>query len=533
MKQPTYLWKNHNGIYYFRARIPKQLIEKFQALEIKRSLKTDSLRFAIKLARAYRVELDKEMEKLKPGIYSGLEVTLTGKKPITLPNGEEKIITCEIKRNLKSLDEDYSQHKEHLLDQLRAEATYELNNAREEALFNKKLTSFEVPESTQSNTNLRSALLSDVIQEFVKFKVSSGKWNANPKNSTHSNGIAKLNLLLDIIGNKESNKLTTLDAIKIEETLLVVPKNLNKGSLATLPTLQEKINTDPILYPRLAKRTASKYWETFREFILFAKQKKYINTDITEDCVGIKFGKKEGKAAEWKKLTNQDLQNIFNGHIYQPIKRSRTAAHDYHFWLPLLAAYAGGRINELSQLLLTDIKLYQNIYYIHITDEDEEGRKVENKAVKSDAGKRKVPIHNTLINLGFLDFINAPRSGDNAHMVFTTGLSNNDSSRWGKNPSRWFNGYAEKDGYKQMCGISSNDKKVFHSFRKSFAANLINHTNVERLAQLIGHEQEYETTFIYAGEIDLPPLKEVIDKLNYSLDLSHVSYATFRTKLKH
>lgn len=137
MKQPTYLWKNHNGIYYFRARIPKQLIEKFQALEIKRSLKTDSLRFAIKLARAYRVELDKEMEKLKPGIYSGLEVTLTGKKPITLPNGEEKIITCEIKRNLKSLDEDYSQHKEHLLDQLRAEATYELNNAREEALFNK------------------------------------------------------------------------------------------------------------------------------------------------------------------------------------------------------------------------------------------------------------------------------------------------------------------------------------------------------------------------------------------------------------
>lgn len=534
MNHPAYLWKNNRGIYFFRARIPKQFLEYFVSAEIKKTLKTDSLRQAVKLARAYRVELDKEMNKLIPGAYGALEVTLKAERVITLSDGEIKTIRGEIKRNLSSLDEDTTQHKEYLSNQLDREAKHQTHEAREEALFNAKLAAIAAPAPASSplNTGARHAALSDIIDEFVKFKVASGNWSANPKDITHSQGVAKLNIFLEIIGNKQSSELSALDAIKIEETLPLIPKNPNKGALAKLPTLQAKIDTDATIHPRLAKRTASKYWETFKELAKFIKQKKYTAIDITDDCVGIKFSKKDGKAAQWRKFIDNDLQNIFNGHIYQAEKKPQSRNHDYHFWLPLLAAYAGGRINELCQLLLTDIKQYQDIYYIHITDEDEEGRKVDGKNVKSDAGKRKVPIHKNLIELGFIDFIKQPRSGEFENMVFTTGLQNHDGKKWGKNASNWFNGYEGRDGYKQTCGISGNDKKVFHSFRKSFAANLINHTNVERLAQLIGHEQEYATTFIYAGEIDLPTLKEVVDKLDYQIDLSHVSYKTFKRKIQ-
>jgi hypothetical protein len=76
--------------------------------------------------------------------------------------------------------------------------------------------------------------------------------------------------------------------------------------------------------------------------------------------------------------------------------------------------------------------------------------------------------------------------------------------------------------------------EIFHSqnflLLKNWETSVINHTNVERLAQLIGHEQEYNTTFIYAGEIDLPVLKEAVDKLDYQIDLSHVSYKAFKRK---
>lgn len=79
MKQATFLWKNERGIYFFRARVPKQLAEYFQRSEIKRSLQTDSYRLALKLASAYRVELDKEMAKLEKGPYTAFQTTIKGK----------------------------------------------------------------------------------------------------------------------------------------------------------------------------------------------------------------------------------------------------------------------------------------------------------------------------------------------------------------------------------------------------------------------------------------------------------------------
>lgn len=79
MKQATFLWKNERGIYFFRAKVPKQLAEYFQRSEIKKSLQTDSYRLAVKLARVYRVELDKEMSKLKQGPFSASQTTFSAR----------------------------------------------------------------------------------------------------------------------------------------------------------------------------------------------------------------------------------------------------------------------------------------------------------------------------------------------------------------------------------------------------------------------------------------------------------------------
>ena len=84
MKQPAYLWKNTRGIYFFRVRIPKEFLLHFKSNEIKISLKTDSLKQALKLARAYRVELDNQIGKLEKGAYSAFQVTLEGKVIATL-----------------------------------------------------------------------------------------------------------------------------------------------------------------------------------------------------------------------------------------------------------------------------------------------------------------------------------------------------------------------------------------------------------------------------------------------------------------
>ncbi|SMG62603.1 conserved hypothetical protein [methanotrophic bacterial endosymbiont of Bathymodiolus sp.] len=68
-QSPAYLWQIRHGIYFFRARIPLPFQDHFGKVEFKRTLKTDSRREAIKLARDYRVKMDKELDKLRGHSY--------------------------------------------------------------------------------------------------------------------------------------------------------------------------------------------------------------------------------------------------------------------------------------------------------------------------------------------------------------------------------------------------------------------------------------------------------------------------------
>ncbi len=117
----SFLRKNNRGICFFRARIPKQFLQYFKSPEIKKSLKTDSYRLAVKLTRAYRVELAKEVEKLDKGAYSQFSITLEGETTIKLPDGSEKLIQGKIARIIAE-GEDTTPHKQYLRDQLREEA---------------------------------------------------------------------------------------------------------------------------------------------------------------------------------------------------------------------------------------------------------------------------------------------------------------------------------------------------------------------------------------------------------------------------
>jgi hypothetical protein len=183
MNNPAYLWKNNRGIYFFRARIPKQFSAYFTTPEIKKSLKTDSYRLAVKLARAYRVELDKEMEKLKKGAYGAFQVTLEGKVAAKLPDGSERFVEGKIERNLASPDE-ATAHKEYLLKQLREEAERIEKQAREEALFQAQLAAMTLPAPVQASTNPPeqqgepSPLYSEIVKLYLEDGEASNRWTS-------------------------------------------------------------------------------------------------------------------------------------------------------------------------------------------------------------------------------------------------------------------------------------------------------------------------------------------------------------------
>lgn len=71
-----------------------------------------------------------------------------------------------------------------------------------------------------------------------------------------------------------------------------------------------------------------------------------------------------------KSFETEDLDAIFNGWIFTGTERDhRQKVFPYQFWLPVLAYYTGGRLNELSQLDNEDVRQIKGIWTITIVDE--------------------------------------------------------------------------------------------------------------------------------------------------------------------
>jgi integrase len=65
-------------------------------------------------------------------------------------------------------------------------------------------------------------------------------------------------------------------------------------------------------------------------------------------------------------------------------------------WIPLVAAYQGCRLEEVTQLLKSDVREVDGVWVLEITDAGAE-QKVKNKS-----SRRTVPLHPKLIEKGFL-----------------------------------------------------------------------------------------------------------------------------------
>lgn len=80
------------------------------------------------------------------------------------------------------------------------------------------------------------------------------------------------------------------------------------------------------------------------------------------------------------------------------------------YWTLLIGLHNGMRINEIAQLALIDIVPRDRIMYFQVTDDDsDEALGHCAKRVKTDAWRRIVPVHDALMNLGLLDYIQTVR----------------------------------------------------------------------------------------------------------------------------
>jgi len=192
--------------------------------------------------------------------------------------------------------------------------------------------------------------------------------------------------------------------------------------------------------------------------------------------------------------------------------------HPEQFWAPLIALFTGARISEICQLHRIDIVKRNEFYTISINDEEE-------KRVKSKAGKRIIPIHPILIEIGFVEYMNDMKKFGN--QIFPT-VKPDIFGYFGKEPSRRWANYSDKIGI-------TDKTKVFHSFRSTANITLIDAgIEEEKRCAFIGHDHNTVNSKVYGHKGNNERSKFtpeflfnlIIPVLKFDVDFSKIKYKT-------
>lgn len=143
------------------------------------------------------------------------------------------------------------------------------------------------------------------------------------------------------------------------------------------------------------------------------------------------------------------------------------------YWLTWLGLCTGARLNELCQLT-TDHISHTWPEHIHFSPE----LRLKTGALKSCV--RKVPLHPTLLSLGFLSYVS--NCENNVGKKLFPDLPKHRTGRFSDAPSKAFSRHLKKLGIKRS-------KLSFHSLRHSFAAEFKRNAprDVEARERLMGH----------------------------------------------
>ncbi len=232
--------------------------------------------------------------------------------------------------------------------------------------------------------------------------------------------------------------------------------------------------------------------------------------DISAPSRGHQLVDKKKNKKTRKPFEIEDLKLIFNP------KTLPTKGHPEQFWAPVIALFTGARISEICQLHKIDIGKRENFYTISITDLDEDDELEYEKRVKSEAGKRLLPIHPILIEMGFIEYIEDMKKFGG--QIFPT--TRPDSyGYFGKEAGRRWAKYSDKIGV-------TDPAKVFHSFRSTANIKLMRTDLKEEIRYgYIGHDVT-NTNVKHYGE-KFPPetfWEKVTPLLNFDIDFSKLKY---------
>lgn len=333
--------------------------------------------------------------------------------------------------------------------------------------------------------------LSVLVEKFI------AEWRGAWARKTVLKHTGNLTVCAQIIGrDKAVATITKGDVRNLKDVLAQLPANWSKLYPSKSP-LEAATESKAAGRSPMTPGAANAYLASLSSFLSWCVKQGYI-----EDNPALKIKLPETVRAEDKRnpFTPQQLNTIFHAPLYTGMrsqhywaKPGNFKAQDARYWIPLIALFSGMRLGEIINLLPSDVRDIDGIPCMDI------------RRAKTKAGERKVPVHPDLISLGFLSYV-AKASADTP--IFAG--FNEDAF------SKFFGRFLGKLGI-------TDEKLVFHSFRHTFSDAMRGARIDSPLAKaLIGHA-DGTVTGIYGNGYPMANLAEAMAKIRYEgLDLAHL-----------
>ncbi|MCK7597215.1 site-specific integrase [Microbulbifer sp. CAU 1566] len=182
---------------------------------------------------------------------------------------------------------------------------------------------------------------------------------------------------------------------------------------------------------RVASNTVKKDVRLFQSLFSVAVDHHYIEENPFTGSLK-RVARKAAKSSPKKTgYSDADLKRVFSSNLFlyrfEPVRKIDTDYGLSLFWVPLICYYTGARLNEVAQLHLSDVKQEEGIWCIDINPNADDKR-------TKNGEPRLVPIHQHLIDLGFLDYVeegrrqHKKRKTDTNHRVFPMLRPNTDGT---------------------------------------------------------------------------------------------------------
>ncbi|BAI73580.1 integrase (plasmid) [Azospirillum sp. B510] len=396
---------------------------------------------------------------------------------------------------------------------------------------------FTAPVAQVTTSTTPVPTVTEMLKKCIALKKSKG-WN----DKSIADASTTIRMFVEFRGDAPIDQVTTADAFNFKQLLIGVPKLAGKGRFAGMgiqelvaeaDALEQSLNdgqVEPGTIAGVSMDEDDESWHVDRYSITTIN--KHINFLNVIFKVGMQYlGRKEDHSVFADQFYDKalvreqrrkrpayevsELEKLFRTPAWTGCVDDRLRAtsssvppsRDARFWAPLVAAHQGMRLEECLQLKPEDIGEQEGIPVIRI-------REGKGQKLKTASSARVVPVHSTLIQLGFLQYA-ADHRAEGASFLYPELKRGGKFATFGHSFSMWWT------DYRRAIGIYEPGKD-FHAFRTTVNTQLLRRgVNETSIKSLLGHSTNGDITAQdYNAGLKIDDLRRALELWHF--DVNHL-----------